>query len=737
MPSLPALRLVAAGAVLLLSTASAGSAERLGAERWPAGGEPAAQPRRVDPFDLRLQTTVRGGLAVGATCLNYQEPAEGGPNGGLITIDSLPAGATVLHAWLYWTVLHSGSEVPMGTPTFDGVPIPFDRLGVVPFTPCFSPGSSGFFRSDVTSLVAGNGTYTLAGFPGVGNGIMPLAEGATLFVVWCEPSAPLTDIVLLDGAETLTLTDEPFFSQTLTGFRADPSAPPIATLALAAGNGQLAEFPEDGADELRFNGVDLDELHPEILSGNACPRGFYDLTLLDVSEYLSPGDTSAEVLLQVSVDCYTVAAVALAVSADPAGQAEACEDAGCGGALDLPVVPIACSGEEVELDLSAVLRDCPAAAGDAQLATQAVDPLVSMDTFLETELQPAFTLPAAATATLAFDLAGRTDVELCTEVELIDPTGFPHLVKPVGAPAASPYDARGWYVGPGTYRLRLWEFADCGSDVNGDAVLSAASLSVEAFPSPSGELEYRVEDAAGTAVCDWSPSPACRFLPASCPGIETYTALVRCAEDPSCLAGRRFELSCSGLQADFTADAPCGSSEVCFSSEWSDGIGPVEASWDFAGEGASAEPSPCFEFTGPPPWTVTLTGVDESGCPAVVEREVAPDPAPAPLEPSALDLDAFREPLRVSREGADLRLEWEDLGPEHTYHAYRGELGRWYSHEAFGWCDRSEPLAMPALEPGDHYFVVAGVGCDGSESSVGRDSGGLERPPAESAVACP
>jgi hypothetical protein len=585
--------------------------------------------------------------------------------------------------------------------------------------------------------VSGNGTYTLAGFPGRGNGLMPLAEGATLFVVWCEPTAPLTDIVLFDGAETLTLSEEPVMSQTLTGFAADPAGPLTATLALAAGNGQLAILPLDGEDGLAFNGVDLDALHPEILSGGACPRGFYDLTVVDVSSFLEPGDTSAEVTMGVTDDCYTVAAAALAVSADPAGASDACEGAGCAGALDVPRVPASCGGAAVEVDLSAVLRACPAVAGAEETGLQLRDPLTALESDAESELGPAFTIPAAAAATLELDLSGRTDLEACTQVELIDPTGSRHRVKEIGAPLASPYDARSWYVGPGSYRLRLLELTDCGSPLNDDASISAARFTVQGFPAAVAGLEYRVEDASGAVACDWSESPTCRLAPAACPGTESFTARVRCADDPACSASRSFELGCSLLEADFTAEVPCGSARACFESEAIAGFGAVETSWDFAGEGASDEAAPCFEFGAPPPWTVTLSAVDELGCRALVQREVAPAPPPPALEPSALDLDASATPLRVRREGGSLRIDWEELGPEHAHHLYRGEIGLWYSHGAFGWCDLASAFAEPAPEPGDHYFLAVGVTCAGASSSAGRTRDGAERPAADPVLSCP
>ena len=67
----------------------------------------AALRADTNPFRLQYQETLRGGLAVGATCLNFGDPGNGAPTGGRITITTVPAGATVRRAFLYYTVLSS------------------------------------------------------------------------------------------------------------------------------------------------------------------------------------------------------------------------------------------------------------------------------------------------------------------------------------------------------------------------------------------------------------------------------------------------------------------------------------------------------------------------------------------------------------------------------------------------------------------------------------------------------
>jgi hypothetical protein len=103
-------------------------------------------------------------------------------------------------------------------------------------------------------------------------------------------------------------------------------------------------------------------------------------------------------------------------------------------------------------------------------------------------------------------------------------------------------------------------------------------------------------------------------------------------------------------------------------------------------------------------------------------------------EPSAVDLHPGRTPLRVAREwdGA-LTFTWEDL-PSADYNLYRGTLTPWrgpgtYDHAPVGACGMPDPDATLPPQPGSAYFLVTSS-CGLGESSLGRDSSGLERPPA-------
>jgi hypothetical protein len=292
-----------------------------------AAADPA-RPKSIDPLTLFYQARVQGGLAVAATCVNFNDPADGGPNGGSLDLAGMPPGAEVQAAFLYWSVLSMASPVPAGSPTLDGTPLTIVRLGEIMDTPCYSPHGqawTGIFRADVTPLIAGNGAYQLAGLVGTGAADADLTEGATLFVAYCAAGSPETDIVLFDGIDVVTQATRTF-SQTISSFEAAPTEPVSATLAMAVGNGQDngRGLPDDDIDPLYFDDIDLDARDRSLLSGALCPdpdpltgNSLYDRTVVDVTGLVPAGSTTAMVRIEVVGDCYDIGAVALAVATVP------------------------------------------------------------------------------------------------------------------------------------------------------------------------------------------------------------------------------------------------------------------------------------------------------------------------------------------------------------------------------------------------------------------------------------
>lgn len=290
------------------------------------GGAVPGSRAADNPLQLFRQLSLPGGIASAATCINFAAPDDGGPTGGRLELDGLPPGAAVQEAFLYWTVLAYSTPVPSGTPALDGTPLVPVPLGELPETPCYGPMDdpypfSGAFRADVTGLVPANGSYSLTGLLGDGTPNPPeLTEGASLWVIYCAPGEPERAVVIFEGYDVVNQRDDPL-RQDLSGFVAASVEPVSATLFAAAGNGQARSLPEDpGLDPFVFNGVDLDLVQSDILSGSACwspDTGLYDRHEIDVTGLVGADDTTASLEIATIGDCYTIAAVALVVDTVP------------------------------------------------------------------------------------------------------------------------------------------------------------------------------------------------------------------------------------------------------------------------------------------------------------------------------------------------------------------------------------------------------------------------------------
>lgn len=687
-----------------------------------------------DPFFPFLDTTLRGGLAVGATCVNHAPPAEGGPTGGTIVVSSIPPGASVVGAWLYWSVLSDLPTPPSGSPSFAGQPITPVRVGEVAASPCFTQISTGVFRADVRAQVTGNGIFVLSGFPGTGTEFGDLTEGATLFVLWCDESAPLTDIVIWEGADVVRDRPTMTFSQAFGLFLADPIGPTEALLGVAAGNGQN-RFPGDpDYDPLIFNGVDLDEIHPSILSGDLCqPDGLYDLTVVAVSPFVAPGSVSATLSLAAMGDCYSIGAIALVVRTDQTRTVvDPCSATACLATFAPPPRVIACGSAPADLDLSAASTGCPL--GATQIYSLVMDPMSARDSTTSVDLAPPVAAGSADRATLTVMPGGDTDLVDCVELALVDPMGVAVVLKAVGEPTAQVYDVTAIVTLPGTWSVRLTETAGCAPPGTGTALLTAVRLVVEQ-DAGLPLTEFRVETMAGDVVSDWSTDPVVSLVSPTCPGAADLVVRARCVFDASCERSAPVELACGDPIAAFSHVATCGTQDACFQDTTAGGFGALAWDWDLAGEATSVEAAPCFTFLGAPPWSVTLRVTDELGCTSSVTESITPPPPSGPVEPSALDLVPGAEPLRVAKAPSGLLLTWQDVSPTQVDNAYRGFIGTWYSHAAVGACGLADPRVTLPAEPGDLYFVVAGAACDGTVSSVGRRSDGVDRPAPD--PACP
>jgi Dockerin type I domain len=229
-----------------------------------------------------------------------------GATSGTIKLSGIPAGATVLRAFLYWGMLDNGLDSTLSQLAVNGTPISGSLIGSGPDT-CWGDSNSFTFRAEVTPLVSGNGTYQLTG---VASGGSILADGASLVVIYQLAGAPVKTVILDDGNLSMpygTTSGAAAF----TGFTA--TAPVSATTTFMVGDGQAPSF---GPTPTSFTGSAGTLNFPNLfasLEGN-----YWDSATFNVSSAVAAGSSPDTAQINISGDCLLWSAQAFSVSSAPA-----------------------------------------------------------------------------------------------------------------------------------------------------------------------------------------------------------------------------------------------------------------------------------------------------------------------------------------------------------------------------------------------------------------------------------
>lgn len=264
---------------------------------------------------LRTQDNGGNACAVGAS--------------GTAALTGIPIGASVVAAYLYWG--GSGSTVDANV-VLNGGGVAASRT----FTATYNNGGTPFAYfggfADVTSRVAGNGSYTFSGLtvntgaPHCGSSAV--AAGWSLVVIYGSPAERLRAINVFDGLE-------PFRGSALNlnpdGFRI-PVTDIDGRVAVVAIEGDPDNStPMNGiSEELRFNGTALNDginvagSNPLIQPydgtvnsiGDAASYGF-DVDTFDVSALLTPGQTSATTRFAAGADLVLLLAQVVSATSEP------------------------------------------------------------------------------------------------------------------------------------------------------------------------------------------------------------------------------------------------------------------------------------------------------------------------------------------------------------------------------------------------------------------------------------
>lgn len=253
---------------------------------------------------------------------NYVVGSYGGMRGigtGNINLSGIPTSAAITNSYLFW---HgpSNSTSPMANSnvTFNGTAITGTPLGLSSDN-CWGYACSAGYRADVTSLVTGNGNYSLSNFYKPGPPAVDI-NGVSNVTFYKDPSSTnKRDVVVFDGNDSNIPNsyDANGWNISLSGinYKGGP-----ATLGLIVSDGQ--SFDDDA---LILNGKTLVPTGP-IFQGTSTPGGpgnygngsLWDYVTFDITSYLTPGYNSLTLTTGVYSDCLSAVVAMIDL---PAGDA--------------------------------------------------------------------------------------------------------------------------------------------------------------------------------------------------------------------------------------------------------------------------------------------------------------------------------------------------------------------------------------------------------------------------------
>jgi len=259
------------------------------------------------PLTTIYHKVVRGNYVANGTSLR-NEPWD------IITINGIPAGATIEKAFLVWAILNDTtvpSTIMVNGTLFNGV------LAGTDVDYCWGVSHSYVFYADVTSVVIGNGVYNISGYPtGTADfsdpwvsGAPPYAEGASLIVIYSLPTAPHREIVVLVGdISTIGVGGLPVYAFFNINY-------PICIPVEAKNTWIVADGQNNALDDKAlFENTIVAGPGATIRPNDAFPGldhrtgassygALWDTLTIDVSNLVSPGDTSFNASILMASDC--------------------------------------------------------------------------------------------------------------------------------------------------------------------------------------------------------------------------------------------------------------------------------------------------------------------------------------------------------------------------------------------------------------------------------------------------
>ena len=240
-------------------------------------------------------------------------------NDGSGTLTVSGVSGSVTKALLYWHgPTNSSDSSANAAVTFAGTAVSGTNIGFSSDN-CWAFDNSQAYRADVTSLVPGNGSYSLAGFVKDANNIN--VNGASLIVFFDDGNAANNrDVVLFDGND----------SNTSNAFDATGWNVSLSGINYLSGSAAITLHVSDGQDyneaAVLVNSTTI-AAEGGIFQGDSVPFGTYDnhghlwdIKTYDVTSLLSPGANTLNLTSgDTGGDCLSliVAAIDLPAGAAP------------------------------------------------------------------------------------------------------------------------------------------------------------------------------------------------------------------------------------------------------------------------------------------------------------------------------------------------------------------------------------------------------------------------------------
>lgn len=230
----------------------------------------------------------------------------GGSGVGQIDLSGIPEEAIVYDAFLYWGT-YGG---PWDTALLNGTQVTGIQIGRDGDT-CWDSGdaSNSTYRATVTSLVEGNGSYTVSG---IGGGQVD-PQGASLVVVYLQPeSVTVTDIRIMDG---LISTNDQIYNDLETAIPLGLEHGSLsARMHAGFGDGhphfQQGEDTGGGEGPLTLNGTPV--LPANSISGTDGP--YWDDVTVDIAAGVVDAEAPQAIAsINSGLDCFTWSYAALEI----------------------------------------------------------------------------------------------------------------------------------------------------------------------------------------------------------------------------------------------------------------------------------------------------------------------------------------------------------------------------------------------------------------------------------------